>query len=755
MSSLGFCIRRLQFGWLTIVCLSNAPIALKAQDLAPRIGYVYPAGGQQDTTVEIVVGGQRLGGVTGAYLSGAGVRCELQSSESVPTGKEAQDLRDQLQKLREERKSDEETRNKIKEVRHRLALFEKSRVTPAIGETVRVNISIAPNAPLGNREFRLSTATGFTNPLVFQIGQYSEVRKPPPPEEDDFNRIRNSVANPILRITPGRTNRTLQTVSLPTTLNGQLLPGNVDRFQFLAKKGQKLVVVGNVRELIPYIADAVPGWVQLSVALYDSQGKELVAAEHSLLSIDPVLQYDIPADGDYVIEIKDAIFRGRDDFIYRVRVGEIPWVTAAFPLGGRTGKTTAIELEGWNLPTTTLSLDARFKKPGVYPLGVGTKDSRIQNSLQLEIGSLPEIIEKETNDSPELAQAVMLPIVINGQIDEPGDNDVYSFAGQAGETIVAEITARRLDSPLDSTLTLFDAKGRQLAFNDDHEDKGFGLLTHQADSYLSYKLSAACKYFLKVADAQQKGGRNYTYRLRISLPRPDFALRAVPSTLNFRPGATQSLTVYALRREGFDGDIELALKDAPAGFLLSGAVIPAGRDYGQCTLTAPTAISSTPIGLKLVGAAPIQRKRIEQPVVPAEDMMQAFFYRHLVPSEELLVNVQGRTTAGVQATIVDAIPLKIPTQGKVSVRIVTPDYSPAERGQLRLLEPPDGIRLKGATWGKLGVEITFEVNPAEIKPGTKGNLLVNFAVREPKRVPLGCLPAIAYEISGLPENNTR
>ena len=78
------------------------------------------------------------------------------------------------------------------------------------------------------------------------------------------------------------------------------------------------------------------------------------------------------------------------------------------------------------------------------------------------------------------AQSVAMPIVINGRIDRPGDVDIYGFEG-SGRDDVAEINARCLDSPLDSTLTLLDARGQPLVFNDDQEDKGAGLLTHHAD----------------------------------------------------------------------------------------------------------------------------------------------------------------------------------------------------------------------------------------------------------------------------------
>jgi hypothetical protein len=33
---------------------------------------------------------------------------------------------------------------------------------------------------------------------------------------------------------------------------------------------------------------------------------------------DPVLYYEVPADGHYDLEIKDAIYRGREDFVYRI-----------------------------------------------------------------------------------------------------------------------------------------------------------------------------------------------------------------------------------------------------------------------------------------------------------------------------------------------------------------------------------------------------------------------------------------------------
>jgi hypothetical protein len=263
----------------------------------------------------------------------------------------------------------------------------------------------------------------------------------------------------------------------------------------------------------------------------------------------------------------------------------------------------------------------------------------MSNRVPFAVDTLPERLEKEPNNEKKNAQAVKLPIIVNGRIDQPGDWDVFRFRGRAASEIVAEVMARRLDSPLDSVLKLTDASGRQLAFNDDNEDKGAGLITHHADSRILFKLPANGTYYLHVGDTQRKGGAEYAYRLRISPPQPDFELRVVPASVNVRAGATVPITVYALRRDGFGGEIALKLSDAPRGFSLSGGAVPANQDKVQLKLTAPPARMDNPVNLRLEGRAMIQGREIVRPGVPAEDMMQAFAYHHLVPAKEWMVRV--------------------------------------------------------------------------------------------------------------------
>ena len=85
------------------------------------------------------------------------------------------------------------------------------------------------------------------------------------------------------------------------------------------------------------------------------------------------------------------------------------------------------------------------------------KGKLISNHVPFAVDALPECLEQEPNDQPAHAQPITLPVIVNGRIDRPGDWDVFRFEGHAGQKIVAEVDARKLDSPLDSVLKLTDA----------------------------------------------------------------------------------------------------------------------------------------------------------------------------------------------------------------------------------------------------------------------------------------------------------
>jgi hypothetical protein len=781
--------------WQSAVAVSLLLVVVptvRAQQNAPHIGYVYPAGGQRGTTFQVVVGGQFLDGVTEGCFSGAGIQAAVLEHTKPLTQKQFNELREKLRMLQEKRQAamkgvslrpaaratdkregpdltpsstepnkppvwTAEDARMVAEIRKKLVNAPNRQANPALAERVTLTVTMAPDAEPGERELRLTAAAGLTNPLVFCVGELPEF------SERESQGSAGPPQNP--RAAQSAVAKTEMNVTLPAVLNGQILPGGVDQFGFTARKGQRLVVAASARELIPYLADAVPGWFQATLTLYDSNGKELAYDDDYRFNPDPVLFYEIPEDGEYVIEIKDSIYRGREDFVYRIAVGELPFVTSIFPLGGRAGTATKIELRGWNLPTKTMTCRFGDAEVGIHQLSVG-RDEWASNLVPFAVDTLPECLDQESNDDQEKAQPVTLPTIVNGRIDKSGDSDVFRFEGRGGSEIVAQVYARRLNSPLDSMLELTDAAGRQLAANDDHADKGTGLTTHHADSYLRATLPADGTYCLHLADAQNKGGPEYGYRLRISSPRPDFELRIVPSSVNVRGGMSIPLTVYGLRKDGFNGDITLALKDPPAAVSLSGAWVPAGEDKVQVTLTVPPTPTQEPLSVSLEGRATIDGREVVHPVVPAEDMMQAFFYRHLVPAKELRLSISGRGMSRAPVRVLSETPVKIPAGGTARVRVAAPPAALTGRVQLEVSEPPEGIviesvgaGLKSARAGQ-GTDIVLRSDAAKAKAGLKGNLIISAfpagsaASQKQKvqasrpRFPVTVLPAVPFEIVG-------
>jgi hypothetical protein len=653
--------------WLPIVGLAGwlAMISSAYGQVRPYIGYAYPAGGQQGTTFPVKLGGQGLDDVNSVLVSGTGVSAKIVAYFRKVGPQEIMLLREQLKELKRDTKtapgmmdtmmsdpsammdSDKaKTDSKptvmgalaakespmatlIGRIQKRITEYVQRPASVSISSLVFLDVTVDPDAEPGRRELRLATPRGVSNPLVFYVGQLPEVSRKPMLTSDFQVLGKEELAQ---RKRPD--DEVEQRITLPCTLNGQVASGEVNQYRFEASKGQRLVIWTAARDLIPYVADAVPGWFQPVLTLYDAKGKELAYSDDFRFKPDPVIYFEVPDDGEYVLSMTDAIYRGREDFVYRITIGQLPRITSIFPLGARVGSPLAIQTKGWNLRASQLMSPAEDAGPGVYQIAVN-KAGSVSNHVPFALDTLPEGLDKESNNDLEHAQRVKLPTIINGRVDRPDDWDVFQVDGRAGDTIVAEVTARRLDSPLDSMLKVTDATGKVLVFNDDYEDAGSGVNTHHADSYLMVTLPADGAYYVHLGDTARHGGEEYAYRLRISKPQPDFALRVVPSSVAMRGKSATAVSVFAIRKDGFTGDIKLSLKNPPDGFV-SPPVVLSGKQI-MTRLGIRTTLTSTPqpVTLTVEGVAMIGKRPVAREAVPAEDRMQAFLWRHLVPAEDL------------------------------------------------------------------------------------------------------------------------
>lgn len=123
------------------------------------------------------------------------------------------------------------------------------------------------------------------------------------------------------------------------------------------------------------------------------------------------------------------------------------------------------------------------------------------------VGDLPEVLEQESNSVLARAQAISLPVTLNGQIEGERDLDYFQFSATEGEVVVADVLACRLGSPLEPVVELYDESGRQLSV----QEYRVG-----SDPVLALKVPRTGNYRMMLAHLGFQGGPQYVYRVTLS-----------------------------------------------------------------------------------------------------------------------------------------------------------------------------------------------------------------------------------------------
>lgn len=682
-------------------------------EVVPHLGYVYPAGAQPGETVQVQIGGQYLKDTYDVVIAGRDVQAEM-TGYTYEVDRQANNrLRNMKEKI-EAAMAEEEDEALLEQMQYQLGQIgeqmdmammmrkemrqnpeqaKKKQFNPQLAEQVEVHLTLPADLPPGPVELRLIATNGISNPLIFHIGSsLPEVLETEP----------NSVLDEASVLGP-----------LPLVVNGQMMPGDVDCFRFRAEKGQMLVFRVHARSLVPYLADAVPGWFQAVLTLYDENGREIQCCDDYRFAPDPVMVFDVPADGTYLLKLNDSIYRGRRDFVYRIEMGELPFIESIFPLGGPEGIETTIEMKGINLPFARQVVKSTADAPFVEKIMVEA-GGLFSNTRLFQIDELPETLESEPNNEALQAQPVTLPLIVNGHIDNPGDEDWFRFDAKRHDDITLEVKARRLGSPLDARLILIGPDGGILSVGDDLPDRSEGLVTHHADAVIVSDLPATGTYTVRLDDLQGKGGDPYAYRLRIAPAQPDFCLRVTPSGLRLPRDGSAVATVHVVRKNGFDGPIELSLIDPPAGIEMEYALIPAGEDRVKINLSAQDDVDVDLASLHIEGCGRIGIRSVTRTAVAAEDQMQAFLWRHLVPAEQWLVMLADPDPVTVELDLPHSGLIEARPGETFSLPVEVSYHDDVKKGYVRfaLSEPPEWLTLgtKGVnrTWPR---EVTFNVSP--------------------------------------------
>jgi hypothetical protein len=434
-------------------------------------------------------------------------------------------------------------------------VFSDSRITAtrkldATGqpEPEKYLVTIAADCPAGLYEARIMTRLGISSSRAFSVGSLPE----------------------ITQTKPNTTLATALELKLNSICNAVMTQRAADYYVFEARKGQRVIVDCGTRGIDSKL-DAV-----LIVA--DAAGRDLVVERRG-----GALDFQVPDDGRYVIKVHALTFNGGPAYYYRLALYEL---SPGAPIA-RLPSTKPVNSFSWPPP--------------------GLKEQS-------------ETSEIEPNNDLTHAQKISLPCDIAGSFFPAADVDVFEFDARKGEVWWVEVASERLGLPTDPSILVqqvgragdtekltdvaefSDIPSPMKVSSNGYAYDGPPYNAGSSDILGKLEIKEDGLYRLQLTDlfgGTRKDPRNI-YRLVIRRPAPDFALvawglhmelrngdrNAVSKPLALRGGATMALEVVAIRRDGFNGDIELAMEGLPEGVTAHGLKIPAGQSRGLMLVTA-------------------------------------------------------------------------------------------------------------------------------------------------------------------------
>src|SRR5947208_3046764 len=281
---------------------------------------------------------------------------------------------------------------------------------------LKVTLAIAADCRLGEHAFRVRTATGVSDLRTFWVGAL--------PVTDE--------------VEPNGEFEKPQPIALNTTVHGIVQSEDVDYFVVECKKGQRLSVEVEGMRLGVTVFDPY-------VAILDAKRFELATSDDSpLCGQDGGCSVVVPADGKYVVQVRESAYGGNGACQYRLHVGTFPRPTAVVPAGGKPGE----ELEVTFIGDPAGPLKQKVKLPATadpeFRLHCQTADGVHPAGFKFRVANIPNTIESGTNAAVATATPGPVPGAFNGVVSKPGEIDYFKFTAKKGETYDFHCYARRL-----------------------------------------------------------------------------------------------------------------------------------------------------------------------------------------------------------------------------------------------------------------------------------------------------------------------
>jgi hypothetical protein len=600
----------------------------------------------------------------------------------------------------------------------------------------RFKVTLSPGVPPGIHDVRFVNKWGVSNPRAFVAGDLNEVM-----EKEPNNDVEQA-----------------QRVEMNSTVNGSMAsPTDVDYYVFAGKKGRRV--------LLNCLASTIDSRFHAGLEVYDARGKQL-ASGRDYYDNDALADCILPEDGDYFVRVYQFTHtQGTAEHFYRLSISTAPWIDAVFPCVVPPGKATTVTIYGRNLPGGKLDPSATVEDRALEKIAVNItapddagqhlafsglvapkmaglegfeyrlrNDTGWSNPFLLTLARSPVVLDNGANEAPETAQEISLPCEIAGHVEKRRDRDWYTFSAKKGEVYNIEILSDRLGAPALMYFMLRSLKD-ELKESDDNQDNRNSKFFARSEDPLPYRfvVPADGKYQLLVSSrlADTVASPRHFYRVRIAPPRPDFHLVALapgdirPAGMTVLEGGQQAFSIFALRQDGFVGDIALTAEGLPPGVTAPSQTVGGDLRETHFVLSAAPKTAEWTGEIKIIGSAVINGQKVVHRARPASIVWPVQPQQNIPPisrlDHSLMLAVRPGAPYNLTASL-DKPALKQGEKGTLKVKLerLAKDFTTPLTVQAQQIELPRGLTINNnqpmtiaakQTDGSLAVNVNTNVPP--------------------------------------------
>ena len=467
------------------------------------------------------------------------------------------------------------------------------------GTANKYSVTIAKNVPKGLHEARMMTRLGISSCRAFTVGVVAEVTQ---------TKGNQSLAKAM-------------ELKLNSVCNSTMSTRSVDYYSFAAKKDQRVVV--------ECVTKGIDSRMNGVLIIADEQGLDLKVDR-----LGGHLDFAVPADGKYVIKVHDLTYKGGSHYFYRL----------------------------------ALSAVAKDAPAPRHPVAETVSSFSWRPEFLPEVAALEEA---EPNNKNEQAQKVSLPLNVTGRFYPAADVDTFEFTAKKGEEWWVEVVSERFGFPTDpfvlvqhvnekdgkltDVAELNDIKPPMKPSSNGYSYDGPPYNAGSADVLAKVTITNDGLHRLQVRDlfGGTRSIKRHRYRLMVRKAQPDFTVAAWALHMNLRNGdrnalskpvalrngRTMAFEVVTIRRDGFDGEIQLGMEGLPKGMSAHGFAIPAKQSRGILIVSAADDAPRTMGTATMFATAKIGDEEVRRPVRLASMKWPVVNARNDIPAPRLFADL--------------------------------------------------------------------------------------------------------------------